>query len=374
MQEKSFSNRIKIFTFALTILVIWVHSVNLPESWLLEGGLPGIARGLEDFFTNTLGQTAVPGFFMVSAFLFFRNAPEAFSAAFIWQKWKSRALSVLLPYLLWNGLYYAGRLLLSCLLSRAPGEAGYIPFDLETLYQAVVHYLYNPVFWYLWELILLILLTPLIWVLLKNRWAGLLALLLAFLAAANWNLLPVHVVNEDALFYFMLGGYGAFHGKWLLIEGKGAGWGLLIAAALVVLYGVAVGPSLEMMQKLFGEPAFTTGASVFFRAAFPVCLFFLLTVSIDRVPALKAFAGREYLPRFMENNFLIYATHYILVRGINGALQRALPASLPEALQAGVLLVAYFMLPVLCVFMGLWGSRILERISPALHRTLTGGR
>ena len=373
MQEKSFSNRIKIFTFALTILVIWVHSVNLPENWILEGGLPGIAWGLEDFFTNTLGQTAVPGFFMVSAFLFFRNAPEAFSAAFIWKKWKSRALSVLLPYLLWNGLYYAGRLLLSCLLSRAPGEAGYIPFDPETLYQAVVHYLYNPVFWYLWELILLILLTPLIWVILKNRWAGLLALLLAFLAAANWNLLPVHVVNEDALFYFMLGGYGAFHGKRLLIEGKGAGGGLLIAVALLLLPGLE-GLLKEVFPAAAASAPFVTGETVFFRAAFPVFLFFLLTVSADRLPALKAFVSRRSLPRFMENNFLIYATHYILVRGINGALQRALPASLPEALQAGVLLAAYFMLPALCVLLGLWGSRILERISPALHRTLTGGR
>ena len=107
---------------------------------------------------------------------------------------------------------------------------------------------------------------------------------------------------------------------------------------------------------------------------FRLFLFFLLTVSADRLPALKAFVSRRSLPRFMENNFLIYATHYILVRGINGALQRALPASLPEALQAGVLLAAYFMLPALCVLLGLWGSRILGRISPALHRMLTGGR
>ena len=74
MQEQSLRNRITVFTFALTILVIWVHSVNMPLPPQGEG-FAAFAERVEDFFTNRLGQTAVPGFFMVSAHLFFRKAP-----------------------------------------------------------------------------------------------------------------------------------------------------------------------------------------------------------------------------------------------------------------------------------------------------------
>ena len=372
MQEQSLRNRITVFTFALTILVIWVHSVNMSLPPQGEG-FAAFAGRVEDFFTNRLGQTAVPGFFMVSAYLFFRKAPEHFSGAFVLKKWKRRAFTVLLPYLLWNLLYYVGRLMVSRCLGTLPGEPGYVPLDGITLYRAVVHYLYNPVFWYLQELILLILLAPLIWLLVKNRIIGILFLLAAFFGAANWQLLPLHPVNEDALFYFSLGSFAAFHGRPLLEEGKGALGALLGSAGLLLLYLLFHG----RFEAVFsGSPALLVGETVAFRALFPAFLFFLLTVLSEKWAVLGSFLERRELPAFMQINFLIYATHYILVRCVNGALQRGLETlpGLPSEGRTAVLLLCYLLLPAFCVACGLLGSRILGRLSPGLRQILTGGR
>ena len=87
MEEKLFRNRVAWMMFLLSILVIWVHSYNVE---LFAGKAPGVsfdqAAGLETFLSVTVGQIAVPGFFLLSSYQFFRG--------FAWDqlagKWKRR--------------------------------------------------------------------------------------------------------------------------------------------------------------------------------------------------------------------------------------------------------------------------------------------
>ena len=57
---------------------------------------------LEHLAASQLAQIAVPGFFMISAYLFYRN----FQLNSLFSKWRSRSRTILRPYLLWNSLYY----------------------------------------------------------------------------------------------------------------------------------------------------------------------------------------------------------------------------------------------------------------------------
>ena len=81
--------------------------------------------GIERILGERLGQIAVPGFFMVSSYLFFRG--------FCWEKlipkWRSRIRSLVLPYLLWNFLYYIGYVA----ATRLPGLSGVVGKDAHTL-------------------------------------------------------------------------------------------------------------------------------------------------------------------------------------------------------------------------------------------------
>ena len=76
MEEKTFREHVSWVMFLLSILVIWAHSYNAE---LFSGGAPvteGIwltVHRIQDFLSAALGLTAVPGFFMLSAYLFFRS-------------------------------------------------------------------------------------------------------------------------------------------------------------------------------------------------------------------------------------------------------------------------------------------------------------
>ena len=93
MNEEQFRSRIYWVTFLFSMLVVWVHSYN-GELFLGLTGQAAVVDRIERAVGEQLGQMAVPGFFMVSAYLFYRR--------FTWEKllykWKSRVHSVLIPY------------------------------------------------------------------------------------------------------------------------------------------------------------------------------------------------------------------------------------------------------------------------------------
>lgn len=184
MEDRQFRNRIYWITFLFSILVIWVHSFNAE---LYLGATEAAARAgrLERILGEDLGQIAVPGFFMVSSYLFYRNFQWSLLAA----KWRSRIQSILIPYLLWNFLYYAGYVAVTHipaihgLIGKPP-----IPFNLPNLLDALINYAYNPVFWYLYQLLILIALAPVIYPVFRRTLTGGAALLLiAFALWKGWD-------------------------------------------------------------------------------------------------------------------------------------------------------------------------------------------
>ena len=201
MREKWFREHIWWMSFILSLMVVWVHSENV-DLFLGEIGRESLVYRLEFFFAQTLGQIAVPGFFMISAYLFYRN----FQFSKTVSKWKSRCKSLLLPYVLWNILYYLGYVVVTRLsfVKKIIGKEP-VAFGLKELFQAVAYYKYNPVFWYLFQLLLLVVLAPFLYWIICRKWSGLLWLLL--LITALWKNVSLPILNLDALFYYSAAGY-----------------------------------------------------------------------------------------------------------------------------------------------------------------------
>ena len=152
MREKRFRDNVTWMSFLLTLLVIWTHALNA-ELFLGETGKNSAAGLTESLLGEHLAQIAVPGFFMMSAVLFFRNyRPED-----TLRKWERRFRSLVIPYFSWNLLYYLGYLI----ATRAPvlreitGKEE-VPVSLKELLEALLLYKYNHVFWFVFQLILLV--------------------------------------------------------------------------------------------------------------------------------------------------------------------------------------------------------------------------
>lgn len=341
MEEKDFRNKITCFSFFFSILVVWAHSYN-GELFLGKTVQGKNVLAAEKFFGDVIGQMAVPGFFLLSAYLFYRN----FHWKKLFSKWKSRIYSVLFPYFLWNGLYYLGYLVGSRLplISRAIGK-GKIAFSFPEMLDALLHYRYLHTFWYMYQLLLLLLLAPLLYLLLKHFWSGLVFLLLVFIVIWRaWDMLPL--LNEDALFYYSMGAFLALHGRQMEQEQtarRRLGSAGMLAAALVNLY--------------LGRKYFYPGATVLGRLGMPLGLWGLIRP--ERLPLARP---------WMQCNFFLYAVHFALIRLINKTAAMFMPPV------PAVPLSLYLLMPVLAVAASYGMAVILKACTPGLWRALNGGR
>ena len=297
-------NRITIYGFILTIFVIWLHAG-------------------ESLVSSIPGQVAVPGFFIMSGCLFFQGVTEENAKIKITEKLRKRVQTLLIPYLLWNFLYYAVYL---CF-----GKAS---FSLPVFFTAVFHYSCNPVFWYLFQLILITVLTPVLYFILRKRISGILFLSFVFLLAAFWGKVPFHYCNEDALFYYSLGAFYALCGK-----------------KEVPFAGALAGFTFFCLAEKLVPAACMNAVSVGLRASGAVLLW--------RITGFFSVKGK--LPEWMKIGFFIYATHYLVIRAVWAA---GFSGSIP----------VYFLMPVICIFTGYALFVIMKRFLPRVLSVLTGGR
>lgn len=352
MPEEKFRNKISWMMFLLSLSVIWVHSYNI-VLFAGEGPYEGIwaaADRIETFVSVAVGQTAVPGFFLLSSYLFFRT----YSPAVLARKWKERAFSVLLPYFIWNSLYYMGYVTATRMpyIRELVGKTP-VPLDAGEYLNAILHYSYAPVFWYLYQLILLIILSPAIYILVKNRIAGLIWLAILLLAVHfRWDM---QHPNTDALTYYSAGAWAAVHGK----KAVEAAWNRRrgISGALVFL--------LAAICFFFSRnPAGDVLWTVLYRAAAPAALWLLL-------PENRLFQARPW----MKMSLYLYAIHYVIVRFINkGGAAAVMRMTEQEDIRSLAALGIYFLLPAAVLLAAYASAKILGNFVPGLWRALSGGR
>ena len=201
--EQEFSNRIKYYNFILCILVILIHAEN--SGIFLEH--VEMLNTIEYIVVEKFARLAIAGFFLCSGYLFYRN----FTMDKLGAKWKSRFFSTVIPFGVWNLLYF----LLHYVLTKVPVLSGIfrnkaIPFNLREILEALLFYKYNPVFWFLQFLIVFIYICPLIYLIIRNRWTGLAGIIILYFAASSQCLDAYNGTASDManwLFIYMAGAY-----------------------------------------------------------------------------------------------------------------------------------------------------------------------
>ena len=414
------------YSLFLSVLVIFVHSTHFPVTALQAVPNTGFFSTsflikIEYFFSEFLGQAAVPGFFFLSGFLFLKGLHSRND----WlRKEKSRVFSYLLPYLIWNTMM--------TLLYLSFGKA---EWSLKTVAEGIFLYRFNPVFWYFYQLILLSFCFPFmaIFVLFirkgearkKYREKSLRYLILLFplfFLFLIYRQLDIPFLNEDAAFYYSLGGAVAF-----LWERRQCGVGVMSGAMSGVQFGVTSGAMSGLSAfSLFAFAVFCYRntllphaigilllATVLYRismALFILFLFLFLFRKMDCKRAEVRFNARKeevqieearregvqkekvrkigsahgilsVLEGLSKMNFYIYAVHYLFLR-LWFFLQNVMYASMEKnstgfsgsGKEEAVKLLFYLLSPAYCLFLAYLTGKGLKKLSPRLWKALNGGR
>ncbi|NLL79590.1 MAG: acyltransferase [Clostridiales bacterium] len=340
------SKRITALRFILIVLVIFIHNNG---SEVDNTAFSGAIRLL---FSEILARTAVPLFFFISGYLLFIK-PRPYKEVL-----KRKAKTLLLPYLLWNGLV----LFLFWVGQTAPYVSAFFTDENNriadySLYQWVdaflgLNYQGYPAAYQLWfirDLILLTLLYPIG----KKAvdWCPVITVtVLGVLWFMQWRLF--FFSSEAALFFFL----GAYAVKY---EVKVSSFDHISIFDISLAYIGCV--AVEWIQVIWdGE------FMVLHKLGILLGCVFWLRISGKLAAPGKLYQGLAYLADF---SFFVYAAHEPFLT----MLRKVWSSLLPLQNTAGQL-VQYFGLVLIAGGGALCAGILVRKLFPRIFGILTGGR
>jgi len=333
------------------LLLIWLivlaHADNLSVSF--RGHAIDMTRNtflwsIEQFFSAGIAKSAVPLFFCISGFLFFRTFELT------WESYRGklahRIRSLAIPYLLWSG----AALVLTLVMQRV-GMLSDLFFHRSTAQLSSTaifeSWLLHPLpsqLWYLQCLMLLAVTAPLTFFLVKRFGAPYLVLL-----AILWYLLPFHsVLQFRGIFCFSVGAYLVSRSESVFTQRKPI-LGAIVWILATVLMTAAARISGHAPPAVLLHLASLLGAYVIWFG------YDFLSMSARRSLSSIAFCS-----------YFVFLMH----EPLQGALMKLALVTIGSTASSHLLL--FFLLPAVTVILCTAAGRRLRRHAPRLFEIVTG--
>ena len=352
------SKRITSLRFLLACLVVFIH--NTLPSINDGGGQLYSYHWIKQLISVGLGCSAVPLFFTFSAYL---QAKKSLSYPKLLKK---RAKSILLPYILWIFIYLIyelfGKLFISKIMPSALSET-YKPIQEWTFIDYIVKIFGygkrlciadtdNPgvagQFWFMRDLMILIIISPLLTYCIKKIPTALFALIL-ILSFLNTDLI---FVSNSALLFYLIGLYWGTYDIPLLEKIDCIHWYEIVSLFLLALLA---------FSTIFSNNALISSVLVIFSATL------ILKVSATLILKESTFQALYFLSKF---SFFLYAIHLPIVLAVIKTLWcRIIPLT-----NSFFCLLEYFGVSFITIILGTALAMFLKRICPNLFGLLNGGR
>ena len=330
MMNEQLSNKIRTLSLLATVMVVYRHSLNYLaffNSWSGEG----VNGFIQDGFM-VLTQVAVPYFFLVSGFFFFKKdyyAGEEYKMM-LRKKWKT----LFIPFVIWNTVG------LLCLLVTGQYSQ---PVSVGDFILRLADSNYYGPLWYVRDLMTLMLIVPVYqWIFRCNNWI----IYATVFAALYYMWIPIDCgwISTEGIFFFFLAGILQKHQEILQRRLTATVVWLLFAVWIVLCFTT---PFFQYLHK----PCTLLGVVVFWLVS-------------DHIALLDS----KVVMRLARYSFLIYVLHFYPLKVMKVALGRLFYGN------EWVSLAAYLILPIItCVIVVVIGC-IMRRYMPKLYNLSTGNR
>lgn len=349
------SQTIDFMRFPLIVGIVMIHSHIESDS------LPA-ATFFIDLFHIGFCRPCVPLFFIISGFLFFRNGTSD-RTTYISQL-RKRVPTVLVPYLLWNILALIWYVMVSrgAIAAKIPTDNifKFLQYVFWDQLGAPCPFYYEPPttpvdypLWYLRDLIVMSIISPLFYVLLKGRKGIQIlgALLVCFAAGIGPHISGLEPV---AIVFFGFGAYSGIHGL-DPVEACGRPTVFRAAAATAVWTALCVasvsGPTAFIRERCIG-------LGILCGVYALTCWASYMTDRHARIPALLT-----------SSTFFVFGLHSLVIGPWRSILSKII---IPDT-SVGMILL-YFSLSATVTAFCVASYWLLRRICPPIAKALTGGR
>ena len=347
------SEIISLLRLPLIVGVVFIHSLSLGH------GVYHIYDLYYSLITEMLCGVCVPLFFFFSGYLFFQNL-EAFSFEIYKSKIKKRINSLLIPFLFWNLFVVViigmGQLLLPSLFTGAFKNVADFDFNdwLSIFYCSLGSN--KPIayqLWFLRDLIMMSVLTPLFYYLckyLKYWWI----IVLMFLCLVGVpSLMPG--LSFISLFYYCSGCWCGINKKAFVFKNHTLRW------IMILLYCLLIVIEFSLKQVGYSWLKYIHSLNVMIGC---ISILQLTSICIERCNASKSIFKKKSIS---NASFFIYCYHGIFATFMGKVASGFVNNDL-EAVGC------YFAIVVLLVVMGVIIYNVLLKTLPRITLVITGGR
>lgn len=295
----------------------------------------------------------IPCFFIFSGFLFFYKC-KIWDKNLYFKKLKSRTRTLLVPYLLWNIIPVVLAILLALMnfggsmqIVSELREKGVFKIFWNYSTDGATFYPFNLPLWYVRDLIIAAVLSPLVYYFVKyTKLIGVILLSVIYFTGITGT----HF--QSVMFFFPFGAYFAIHGKNMIVELRKGEW---------IWYGLAL---ITMMISLYYE-----GTDRYDRV---VLLFEVVgCIAVLNIASRLIEKGRVSIqPFLLKASFFLYVMHDVYISGISTNIVNKVFASN----NAFILIVKYFVEAGFCVLLCLGLYWVASKTVPKFLGLLTGSR
>ncbi|SFR62196.1 acyltransferase family protein [Maribacter stanieri] len=355
--NKYLSDKLKSISFVLMVMVVFLHSYNVGIKYNTE--IVQTDQDINWFLQNAISKgftiIAVPLFFIISGYLLFLNLTNGKLKTFL-PKFKKRLKTLVVPYLFWSLYGLAFIFILQTIPISRPyfNNELIVEYSLLKLLNAIF---INPVPYQLWfvrDLIILILLSPILYRLIKVfKTISLVLFLCTWLFEFNFV-----IFSNEALFFFTVGLYIAINKISLYQPILKKNYALLILFWITI---VLVKTTL-ILYKVENE-CIIIGLNKLSILIGVLSLWGCYDYKFENTDISRS----KIFPIF-QYSFFLYAFHEPLLSIFRKGFQNLLGASEISSISA------YILAPIITILISITLAYFIKKNAHKLYSIITGGR
>jgi len=356
--DRQSSERIDLLRFLLIVGVVFVHAhatgADFQDSDVAAQDVGDVVFWVQNYISQVVARISVPLFYLMSGYLFFYTFSGSASEYF--KKLKSRLRTLLIPLIFWN-LFVLGVFIL---LQAFPTTANFFKGSKEEILASFTVFDYlNAIFgtksvpiayqfWFIRDLIVIVLLTPLINLILKHLPYAFLTLLGLAWFFEIWRF---HVPSAEALLFFSIGAFLAIK------QYRFFAFDAYEKPVFLIYLGLSIADVLTK-ESWFNDQLHRLGI-----------VFGILSIVCLTKHILEQEQAKRILLQLSPISFFIFAAHEPFLTGIQKVFYKVFNSTTDLAV-----MTIYFASPIIVIAVCIASFTLLNAALPRFTKLITGGR